>query len=221
MDSSSSARSTPENGSPAGSSYNVVLDHILQYPANYEIPLRTMYTLNCAATRSQQLPQSLSRSGSPISDRRTPSPQPDHRDSTAHFTSALMSHIAHLPSQPCSLPPNFIISFVRRCFHEDLTLVDFPQGLAALDYLRDLEARRKREAAAALDRLGVGSNAIGAEMDSLAAEFPGVAQWVRNLEEKERKVEALYSQLYICLRRWVSPNQNFAEELILKRELRC
>ena len=36
------------SGSSSGSSYQSILDHILVNPGSYEIPLRTMYTLNCA-----------------------------------------------------------------------------------------------------------------------------------------------------------------------------
>jgi hypothetical protein len=47
-----------------------ILEHVLQYPGSYEIPLRTMYTLNCVP-RSQPLPKDLSRAqsanASPIS----------------------------------------------------------------------------------------------------------------------------------------------------------
>jgi hypothetical protein len=116
---------------------------------------------------------------------------------TMQFKTSLMTQISQLPTQPCSLPPSFLTSFVRRCFPAELTLVDFPQALTGLDYLRDLEMRRRKEIAAALRRLGVDRTNIGGHGQ------PVLEEWIRSLEDKERKVEALYTQCYIFLRRWV------------------
>jgi hypothetical protein len=113
-----------------------------------------------------------------------------------------MSHVAQLPAQPSSLPPSFVTSFVRRCFAKDLDQVDFPQALTAMDYLKDLEVRRRREVVAALDRLGVERDDIG-QKEVLGKKYPGVLRWVLAVEEKERTIEALYSQVYIGMRRWV------------------
>ena len=124
----------------------------------------------------------------------------------AQLRANLMSHIAQLPSQPCSLPPTFVTSFVRRCFPPDLDQVDFPQALTALDYLKDLEIRRRREVVAALDRLGVQRNDI-CHKDILSKKYPGVLRWVIDIEEKERKIEATYTQVYIGLRRWTMINE--------------
>jgi hypothetical protein len=120
----------------------------------------------------------------------------------AQLRANLMSHIAQLPSQPSSLPPSFVTSFVRRCFPKDLDQVDFPQALTAMDYLKDLEIRRRREVVAALDRLGIARDDIG-QKEVLGKKYPGVLRWVLAIEEKERTIEALYSQVYIGLRRWV------------------
>ena len=116
-----------------------------------------------------------------------------------------MEQISFLPSQPFSLPPSFITSFVRRCFTEDLCLVDFTQALTALDYLKDLENRRKRELSAALHRLGIDKETFGKEREKLNERYPGLTEWVLSMEEKEKRVEALYTQVYIGLRRWVGP----------------
>ena len=75
---SSSQVTNPEN---MGNSYNLILDHILSYPGTYEIPLRTMYTLNCAP-RAQPLPQDRTvctgypRSPNSSSDNPLPQPLP-------------------------------------------------------------------------------------------------------------------------------------------------
>ena len=112
-----------------------------------------------------------------------------------------MTHISKLPSQPFSLPPSFITSFVRRCFTADLCLVDFTQALTALDYLKDLDNRRKRELALVLQRLGIEQDKADQERED--SKNPRITEWAHGMRDKERKVEALYSQVYIGLRRWV------------------
>jgi hypothetical protein len=71
-----------------------------------------------------------------------------------------------------------------------------------MDYLKDLEVRRRREVVAALDRLGVERHDIG-QKEVLGKKYPGVLRWVLGIEGKERTIEALYSQVYIGLRQWV------------------
>ena len=200
------------------SSYNLILDHVLSYPASYEMPLRTMYTLNCAP-RAQPLPHHLATL-QPLPEESSSGSSTDSagcignslgqsattaKQATAHFTSSLMEHIAHLPSQPCSLPPSFINTFARRCFPADLAAVDFPHALTSLDYIKDLEMRRRRDFAAALHRLGLDRTTLqSADADRFAHSFPAVAAWLRSMDDRERKVDALYTQLYVAVRRWVS-----------------
>ena len=199
-----SEHSRSESGSSsAGSSYQLILDHVLTYPASYEIPLRTMYALNCAPRGKSTSNASSSNASSPI----TPN-NPWQEDSpTQVFQQSLMAQMSSMPTQPACLPPSFLVSFVQRCFAEDLVDVDFPQALTGLDYLKDLETRRRREVAAAMNRLDIDSSTLGSEADLLSTQYPGVAQWVKTIEEKERKVEALYTQLYVGLRRWVIINE--------------
>jgi hypothetical protein len=186
-----------------------ILEHVLQYPGSYEIPLRTMYTLNCVP-RSQPLPKDLSRTQSSHANSANSSPVTGQiawtgaETATMSFTSQLMTHLNSLPTQPSSLPPTFIVNFVNRCFHVSLHLVDFPQALTALDYLRDLETRRRKEMMAAFERVHVRSETYEADMASMAENFPGIALWVRNVEGKNRKAESYYAQLWLGLRRWVS-----------------
>lgn len=206
------SHSRSESGSDtssAGCSYQLIMDHILTCTGSYDIPLRTMYTLNCAP-RAQPLDQ-LSRTATPSSSASS-SPVNQQfawqQDATQTFTSNLMAQISQLPSQPNSLPPSFITSFVKRCFPPQLVMVDFPQALTGLDYLKDLETRRRREVAAAMARLDIDRETLDSANDSLSQQYPGVLAWVRSIEEKERKVEALYTQLFIALRRWVSRTSN-------------
>ena len=83
-------------------------------------------------------------------------------------------------------------------------MVDFTQALTAMDYLKDIDSRRRRELSAALQRLGIEKEASERTSKDVSSKYPGVSQWINDMQEKERKVEALYTQLYIGLRRWVS-----------------
>lgn len=201
-----------------GSAFPWILDHLLQYPGTYEIPLRTMYTLN-STPQAQPFPRQSVRPATPsLSDESSaenwpasatfpPNQQLQHlsgHHATEQFKSCLMSYISRLPSQPFSLPPSFVTSFVRRCFTHDLCLVDFTQALTALDYLKDLENRRKRELSLVLQRLGLDKIILDPAAGEMHLMHPKMTEWGFSLQDKERKVEALYTQVYLGLRRWVS-----------------
>ena len=200
-----------------GAAFPWILEHLLAYPGTYEIPLRTMYTLNSTPQAQQHRRQSLqpgtpslsSSASSPDGSPASPNFPPEHlqnqfaaQSAAEHFKSCLMTHIGNLPSQPFSLPPSFITSFVRRCFPAELCQVDFTQALTALDYLKDLENRRKRELSVALQRLGLDA-AIVEQSGGKISKNGKLSDWVLSMQGKEKKVEALYSQVYIGLRRWV------------------
>ncbi|GIZ48607.1 hypothetical protein CKM354_001166000 [Cercospora kikuchii] len=194
-------RSSGSSVSSNGSSYQLILDHILTYPGSYEIPLKTMYSLNCA-------PKNAASPSTPTSNGTSPnlsqgSFTPDTQ-STASLTESLMSQLSQLSNQQQTLPPSFITAFVQRCFTPQLPHVDFPQALTGLDYLKDLETRRRREAASAMSRLGIDRDALDRDVASLS---PRNLQWVRSLEEKEKKIDTLYTQVWIGLRRWILINE--------------
>lgn len=116
-----------------------------------------------------------------------------------------MAQMQQLSNQPSSLPPSFITSFLRRCFPCELVFVDFPQALTGIDYLKDLEGRRRREVHDAVERLSLSiDKPILSADDELRKSHPGIAQWFQTVLEKEKRLEALYTQLYVALRRWVS-----------------
>ena len=211
----SSHSSSSSTSSTEGSPFPWVLEHLLVYPGTYEIPLRTMYALN-SSTQTKPYRQSIRPRTPSLSDGSSAESSPASPDfpldphqqfntdnATDHFKSCLMTHISQLPSQPFSLPAAFITSFVRRCFTADLCQVDFTQSLTALDYLKDLETRRKRDLSHAMQRLGIDRAALDQTEDDLSATQPRLAGWVREMGVKERKMEALYTQMYIGLRRWV------------------
>ena len=205
--------STVEEEDNRGAAYPWVLEHLLTYPATYEIPLRTMYTLNATTQHQQQCPPVPSPNTVPGNafPLQTPAAAEEQQNMTtttaaAQLRANLVQHISQLPSQPTSLPPSFITSFVRRCFQRELDQVDFPQALTAMDYLKDLEVRRRREVVAALDKLGIDQEDLS-HREKLAQKYPGVLRWVMDIEERERKVEALYTQVYLGLRRWTLINE--------------
>ncbi|KAL8873393.1 MAG: hypothetical protein Q9174_001136 [Haloplaca sp. 1 TL-2023] len=218
-----STASTPTSVSTStGSALPWILEHLLAYPGTYEIPLRTMYTLNSTQQAQPYTRQphrndtpSLSNSTTSSPDSSPASPEfppemqqrlPPHT-ATEHFKSCLMNHITQLPSQPFSLPPAFITSFVRRCFTADLCLVDFTQALTALDYLKDLETRRRREVTLALQRLGLDHQPAGDTEAVPNNNHPRVSEWTQGMGEKEKKVESLYTHVYLGLRRWTLINE--------------
>jgi hypothetical protein len=190
---------------PDGSALTWILDHYLRYPGSYELPLRTMYALNSNPASGRRSPETAfsHRSTNSSSSKSSQSSQDVSLDAAADFKAQLTHQISRLPSQPCSLPPSFITTFLRRCFSAQLEDVDFPQALTALDYLKDFDIRRRKEVAAALQRLGVESSDLK-ERSELSKKYPGVVSWIESLDAKTRKVEALYTQVYIGLRRWVS-----------------
>lgn len=194
----SHSRTPSKESSASGASYQLILEHVFQKAGTYEIPLSTMYAINCSAGSkplgvlpAAALPPAQGPQRAPLSQ------------ATAQFTSTLIDHITKLPTQPCSLPVPFITTFLRRCFTEELHLVDFPQALTGLDYLKDLETRRRRTIASAFTNLGLGRETVGAPADQTPAMTSSLASWVKTIASSERKVEALYTQLYIGLRRWV------------------
>ena len=200
-----------EAHSSEGAAFPWILEHLLAYPGTYEIPLRTMYTLNSTTQNQSHSPTHSSPAQTP--GNAFPPPSTSVQDEPQNMSTAtaaaqlranLMSHISQQSAQPSSLPPSFVTSFVRRCFPSNLDQVDFLQALTALDYLKDLEVRRRREVVAALDRLGVERNDIG-QKELLGKKYPGVLRWVVGIEERERTVEALYTHVYLGMRRWVNP----------------
>ena len=216
----SSASSASSDGS--GSAYSWILDHLLMYPSTYELPLRTMYQLNCSAGAQlvayqpspPDTPNLAEAEGGTADATRSPGLAPSQVPGSAmaaasQFRSNLMAHLANLPAQPLSLPPKFITDFVRRCFSENLVTVDFVQALTGMDYLRDLEMRRRREFAGVLKRLGLDGNIASVEGDGRSSSERVLEAWVMEMNSKSRNVESLYSQCYVGLRRWVSVPPSF------------
>lgn len=178
-----------------------ILEHVLQYPGSYDIPLKTMYELN-RVDRAQPIPKNYTKSGntSPISSSFAWNTT---EAATMSFTSSLMNQLKALPTRTSALPPAFIVNFVTRTFMPEPADVDWSQALTALDYLKDLETRRRREMATTFEALDVHRDTWDADMARVAEKAPGIALWINNLEGKNRKAESYYAQLWVGLRRWV------------------
>lgn len=204
--------SQPSLDAPDGSSLIWILDHVNRYPGSYEIPLRSMYQLNLNPTRasgSRSPETAFSPRSSPRNSTSTAkssrSSQDASVDAAADFRSALENQLSRLPSQPCSLPPSFTTSYIRKAFCAELHLVDFPQALTALDYLKSLDDRWKKEVNDALARLKISrEDAANPGRSDLVLKYPGVAAWLQSIHGKIRHIYALYTQVYVGLRRWVS-----------------
>lgn len=163
-----------------------------------------MYALNTA-------PRGSIRPGTPPSSNgsspNTPQGAFPDTQTTQSFTENLLAQVQQLSNQTATLPPSFIISFLNKCFPAELTHVDFPQALTGLDYLKDLETRRRREVASAMNRLEIDRESLDQDAAGLSSRYPGVLQWVKSIEEKERKIDSLYTQVFLGLRRWILVNE--------------
>jgi hypothetical protein len=102
-----------------------------------------------------------------------------------------------------TLTPSAITRTVRGCFTESLCDVDFTQALTAVSHLAALDERRKREFCAALRRLNIDESKLEQQKEGMRESAPAVLEWINSMEDKARKAEALYTQAYIGLRRWV------------------
>ena len=163
-----------------------------------------MYTLNCVP--QTQHPSSSSFSCAISSSTQLHSGLHDSL-ATQHFIRRLKAIPPQSQMQSTPPPLRVLNSFVRGCFPKDLVLVDVPQALTGLDYLKHLGTQRRREIADAIGRLKIDKDSLNDDPAPLSALSPGMLQWMKSSEEKERKVEALYTQLDDALRRWILINE--------------
>ncbi|KAI5813802.1 hypothetical protein BZA77DRAFT_112605 [Pyronema omphalodes] len=145
-----------------GRALNWVLDHVTTHEETYgdiypaRLPLRTIFTLNCQTGAS----------------------------SPNTFRGELMKLLSDLPAQPCTLPPIFLTSFIKKCFPADFASVDFDQALTALDYLRDLDMRRKNEVEKAMKAKGQHDTKI------------------KQMQNRLQRLDLLYAKALVGIRRF-------------------
>ena len=205
---SENSHSGSSSGSSSADLPPLYLKHILTCPPSDALPLRNMYASNVLAHQRRprgpspaaSFENKMPRTRSPSIPGREVPPLPDGPPTREPTTIEAMHY---MPSPAQALPPSFITSFVRRVFTEDLCLVDFTQALTAMDYLKVLDDRKRRELAAALRRLDVDAEMLGRSREELRSVNPRLADWISAIDDKGKKVEALYTQVYIGLRRWV------------------
>lgn len=187
-----------------GAAFTWMLEHLMTYPGTYELPLRKCYDINSRTHIRQESGSSMR--GNAFPSTRNPDAGSDTASEAAQMRANLMTQIAQQPVQPQSLPPSFITSFVSRCFSTDLTQVDFPQALTALDYLKDLEMRRRNEIANTFNHLSIDRKDMS-DRQKIKEKYPNAAEWIDQLEQKERRVQLLYTHVYLGLRRWALINE--------------
>ena len=213
---SPSTPTTPHSNLAASTSADpapLFLRHILTCPPSDAIPLRNMYASNLLAQQRARTPSPSASAQAKAERTRSPS-APGHRmpprpEENPNWEPSAVEAMHLIPCPAQSLPPSFITAFVRRVFTEDLCLVDFTQALTAMDYLKVLDDRKRRELAAALRRLDVNVEMLGKSREELHAHHPRLADWLSMIDDKGRKVEALYTQVYIGLRRWVRSTSEY------------
>ncbi|KAF2853788.1 hypothetical protein T440DRAFT_389377 [Plenodomus tracheiphilus IPT5] len=196
---STHSRSASDESNHAAMAY--ILEHVLEYPGSYDFPLKTMWELN-RLDRAQTLPKS--ENASPVTGQFAWS---NSETAAMNFQASLMNQLKSLPTRTSSLPPTFINNFVGRIFAPQLHLVDWHQTLTALDYLKDLETRRRKETYAAFERLNIHQETWATDMAFIAEKFPGIALWINNIEGKNRKAETYYAVIWTGLRRWIMINE--------------
>ncbi|CAG7980025.1 unnamed protein product [Penicillium salamii] len=210
---------------PDGSALTWIFDHCLRYSDSYDISLRAAYELNCQSTKNMassgastsshsRSPSVFSRNSSLSKDSRSSrtssgsSYETNPWDTNAEFRACLTRTVSEMPSQPCALPPTFIASFVRRVFTKELRYVTFSQALCSLDYLKGLQGRWKKEVDGAFRRINVNpQDVIDPQSSEVTRNFPGVMVWYKDISQKARVIDMLYTQVYVGLRRWIILNE--------------
>ncbi|KAH8692956.1 hypothetical protein BGW36DRAFT_385593 [Talaromyces proteolyticus] len=211
------AANPPSKGIEAsdGSAFPLILEHYMLHPASYEIPLRSMYTLNC---QTRPLAPNSGFKESAFASPAMQNATEPVADAASQFRAQLISHISKSPHQ-LSLPVGFMVSFVRRVFASTLENVDFPQALTALDYLKNVERRRQKDVLAAFKSLAIDLSSHTSpflrsnleQKQQLQQKYPGVVRWIESIEERDRKAHHYYKNVCLSLRRWILINEIWLE----------
>ncbi len=131
----------------------------------------------------------------------------DPRDTLATLHANVMQHFTTTTttSPGANMPLTTITNFVREALPGELRQVRFSEGLTCLDFLREIETKRRREWAGVRIRLGVPPDQGGrASYTERVEDGSPVDAWIQAMTEKEQDAESLYSQVYVGVRHWVS-----------------
>lgn len=98
------------------------------------------------------------------------------------------------------LPLEFIKKWcLEKVFTKVEELVDFDQALTGLDYLQDLECRRREALRDVAVRLHIEKN----NWKSVLSSDPDAKKWVEDIQAQEAIIERFYASCFIDLRIWV------------------
>lgn len=163
-----------------------LLEQIFSHAGGKDLPLRTMFILNCAS-RGQPLPK-----------------VPENPDE-GHFQSVLQTEFSQLPLQRTSLPYSFVKKFVRETFGSShLDAVNFSQALTALDYLKDIEMRRTKSIKDMWTRIDLDT---WESIDEKVSRDEAVIKIFNHVNRLEKAADDMYAWLYVHLRQWILINE--------------
>ncbi|OMP82550.1 hypothetical protein BK809_0006860 [Diplodia seriata] len=149
-----------------------------------DLPLRTMYILNCASRGQHPLPSNAKGI-----------------EGVPEFTSILQTEMSQLPLQRTSLPYVFVRKFVKETFcQEELGRVNFSQALTALDYLKDIEMRRQKMVQDMWQRVDIET---WESIEEKVSRDEAIIRLFNILNRKEKYLGELYAWLYVHLRQWI------------------
>ncbi|KAJ6020617.1 hypothetical protein N7540_006121 [Penicillium herquei] len=206
---------------PDGRSLTWIFDHCLRFPTTYEIPMVVLYKINAHPIEpikyhnfddlprydppTETVIEAIARRDAGIKPKRDS--KGANIDPIADFRAMMIHSISHLPSQPCTILPSLLVSYIRRCFVSEVDKVDFQHAMLAIDYLKDLNNRWKKEFEKALETLSITRTDIVDPINSpLSRKFPGNMAWVEKMFLMARDLEVFYTQIYLGLRRWTLVN---------------
>ncbi|KAL1385098.1 hypothetical protein HDK64DRAFT_311488 [Phyllosticta capitalensis] len=163
-----------------------LLEHIFSQAGGKDLPLRTMYILNCASR------------GQPLG--RVP-----ENSAEGQFQSTLQTEIAQLPLQRTSLPYVFVKKFVKETFGtKQLKSVNFSQALTALDYLKDVDMRRHKSIKDMWCRIDLDT---WESIEEKVSRDEAVIKIFNDVNKHEKAADELYAWLYVNLRVWILINE--------------
>ncbi|KAK7532531.1 hypothetical protein IWX49DRAFT_511844 [Phyllosticta citricarpa] len=163
-----------------------LLEHIFSQAGGKDLPLRTMFILNCASR------------GQPLA-------KVPENGSEGQFQSVLQTEISQLPLQRTSLPYSFVKKFVKETFgSKDVNAVNFSQALTALDYLKDIEMRRTKSIKDMWSRIDLDT---WESIEEKVSRDEAVIKIFNDVNRLEKAADEMYAWLYVHLRQWILINE--------------
>ncbi|KAF7943154.1 hypothetical protein EAE96_011096 [Botrytis aclada] len=109
------------------------------------------------------------------------------------------SELPHGGRASRGLPPDFIRKWcLDRVFTKDEDQVDFDQALTGIDYLQDLECRRREALREVALRLKIDKH----NWRRVLSADPDAKRWVEDIQAQETIIEGFYATCFVDLRIW-------------------